>query len=75
MGELVVLESIIFEFRTEGGVPVKKLEHDIFDCQEEVIGSKGDAITQIREQELMKLLKAREIYATIEDKELHYNGI
>lgn len=74
MRELVVLESIIFECATEEGIPVKKLEHNIFDCQEEVIGSKGDAITQVREQELMKLLKAREIYATREDKELHYNG-
>ncbi|MBI2107144.1 hypothetical protein HYT57_04105 [Candidatus Woesearchaeota archaeon] len=74
MGELVVLESIIFECATEAGIPVKKLEHDIFNSQEEMIGSKWDAITQIREQELMKLLRAREIYATREDKELHYNG-
>lgn len=78
MRNLVVLESLAFECTTEEGIPIKRLKHDIFSIfdggGEVEVGSMGDVIVPKRELELVESLRGGNIYATVEDKELHYNG-
>ncbi|MBI4159047.1 hypothetical protein HY500_02190 [Candidatus Woesearchaeota archaeon] len=77
MTELVALDRIIFECTIEGGVPVKKLEHDIYriaDGKEVLSGREGEVITLSREQELMRILGSGGVYATEVDLKLHYDG-
>ncbi len=74
---LVVLDRLAFECSVEGYTPVRRAEHDIYILVrgEFVLRDKiGEVITLSREQELMKLLGRREVYATEEDKRFHYDG-
>ena len=75
MRDLVPLNKLVFECTIEGGIPIKRLKHAVFEARGEVpIGFTGEVVTSKRELELVESLRGGNLYATVDDKEFHYKG-